>query len=568
MFSENVFYLGSPISVYDNFTDFLKNAFHRVNSFTNCNDFTGAIECFLSDTNTIDVYPIILFVEYPFLNEIGTYISSRLDDTQYILVSFYCEEQVSIGYFGNIFDFVYTVKFNNQLLIDRLANEINNKRNLLFLTCKIKEYYEISKVLSAEKDTGKLLEKIIESSIKLTSSDAATIYLVIDKNSYNWTSIKDNNYEDKLLKFIVSRNMSIAIDLEAHTSAITKESIFGYSVITGKPIRIDDAYKLDSSCEYSHNNYFDLRTGYVTKSILTIPMKNLRGNIIGVIQLINKKNDQSLKIDYKNPDSINNIIPYTYADELIISSLTGYSAVLLESSLSCSNMQNLLNSLKKQNNELDILSKRILRANAEERNRIVRDIHDGPSQSLANILLKLELARKHFENNMLKEGLDELNLVKENIKRTSKEIRTALYDLKPSYLEDGLAKALENRLRVLEENTGLKVNFNFSGDDSNIEQYIAYSLYRMVQETLTNIEKHAKANVVNVDLRVYENGVSIQITDDGLGFDINTQADKHKTINGGFGLSGLKERVELLKGRFDIQSTPGNGTSLIIYIPL
>ena len=90
----------------------------------------------------------------------------------------------------------------------------------------------------------------------------------------------------------------------------------------------------------------------------------------------------------------------------------------------------------------------------------------------------------------------------------------------------------------------------------------------MVQETLTNIQKHAQANEVTVDLRIYENGVSIQITDNGIGFDIKTQANKHKTINSCFGLWGLKERVEILKGRFDMHSEPGKGTDLIIYIPL
>ena len=568
MLSENVFYLGSSISNYDDFIGFLKNTFYQINCSTHCDDFIRTLESFLSDTHAVDANPMVLFVESPSLSEISTFLSSRLEASNYILVGFYNEDQSYIGNFGNIFDFVNTVKLNQQFLINKLTNEINNRKKILSLKYEVREFYEIGKCLSSQKDTVKLLEMIITSSLRLTSSDAATIYLVIDKDSYNWTSIKGSNYEDKLLKFIISRNTSIDIDLEAHTSTITKDSIFGYSVITGEPLRIDDAYKLDSNVEYRHNNSFDLRTGYVTKSILTIPMKDHENNILGVIQLINKKKNETEKIDYKNPSGIYSIIPYTYSDELIMSSLAGQAAVVLENNLLYNNMQILLENLKKQNIELDILGKRILKAHEEERKRIAREIHDGPAQAVVNLSLKLELARKYFQNDMTERGFQELNALNTNVKSTSKEIRAILYDLKPSYLDDGLTKALENRLHILEENTGLNVNFVVSGDDSTIEHYIVYALYRMVQETLTNIQKHAQANNVTVDLRIYENGISIQITDDGIGFDVKTQSKKHQTINGGFGLSGLKERVELLKGRFDLHSTPGKGTDIIIYIPL
>ncbi|WP_010245762.1 GAF domain-containing sensor histidine kinase [Acetivibrio cellulolyticus] len=568
MLSENVFFLSSSSSVYDNFIGFLKNTFYK---FTIINDSTtliNSLENYLSKYSPVDTGPLIMFVEYPFLAEMSPYLNNNLDNLSYVLIGFDSEDQSSIGNFGNIFDFVNTGKLNEKFLTNKLSNEIHNRKSITQLKYEVREFYEIGKSLSSEKDTVKLLEMIIASSIKLTSSDAGTIYLVIDKNSYNWTSIKDQNYKDKLLKFVISRNTSIDIDLETFTSPITKDSIFGYSVITGKPLRIDDAYKLDSTVEYHHNNSFDLRTGYVTRSILTIPMKDHENNILGVIQLINKKKNENEKIDYKNEASLSNIITYDFSDEHIMSSLAGQAAVVLENNLLYSNMKLLLDNLKKQNAELDILSKRILKAHEEERKRIAREIHDGPAQAVVNLSLKLELAKKYLQNDMPEEGFKELNFLNASIKSTSKEIRTILYDLKPSYLDDGLVKALENRLAMFKESTGLNVNFIVSGDDSTIEYYIVYSLYRMVQETLTNIQKHAKATNVIVDFRVYGNGISIHITDDGVGFDMETQSKKHQTLNGGFGLAGLKERVELLKGRFDINSAPAQGTSIMIYIPM
>lgn len=567
MLNEKVFIVSSSSSVYEDFFSFLENTFSNATLYDNIQNLTKDLES-LNSNSTSNSCPLVLFVEYSLLSELCPYLDNNMDNSSYILIGFDNETRDSIANFGNIFDFVNTGMLNGKFLINKLSNEIYTKRNIHFLKYELKEFYEIGKSLSYEKDTFKLLKMIIISSINLTSSDAGTIYLVIDKHSYNWTSIKDNNYEDKLLKFVISKNMSMDIDLEAHTSPVSKDSIFGYSIITGKPLRIDDAYNLDPYVEYTHNNSFDLKTGYITKSILSIPMKDHENNILGVIQLINKKKNKNEKIDYSDSNSLNNIIAYDSSDELIMSSLAGQAAVVLENNLLYSDMQVLLDNLQNQNVELDILRKRILKAHEEERKRIARDIHDGPAQTVANLSLQLELARKYYNSGMTEKGLEELDSLNCCIKETSKEIRSILYDLKPSYLEEGLIKALQNRLAIFEESTGLHVDFNVTGDDKQIDYYIVYAFYRMVQETLTNIQKHAHATNVLVDFRIYDNSVSIQITDDGVGFDIETQLKKHNTIYGGFGLNGLKERVEMLKGRFDLQSAPGQGTSLIIYIPL
>lgn len=569
MLSENVFSLSSVNSVYDNFITFQKNTFSNLLIFNNSAAFVDEIVSYQTKASSTDAVPLILFVEYTFLSEISTYLNNKNTNLNYILIGFDHEDQDSIGNFGNLFDFVNTRKFDEKFLINKITNEVNNRKKISTLKYELREFYEIGKSLSSEKDTVKLLEMIISSSIKLTSSDAGTIYLVIDKNTYNWTSVKDGDYNDKLLKFVISKNLSINIDLETYTSPITKDSIFGYSVLTGSPVRIEDAYKLDSTVEYRHNNYFDLYTGYITKSILTIPMKDHENNILGVIQLLNKKKNENEKIDYTNAESLNDIIPYNYSDEVIMSSLAGQAAVVLENNLLYTNTSILLDNLKKQNLELDILGKRILKAHEEERKRIAREIHDGPAQAIVNLSLRLELARKYLLDDSLEKGLHELDSIYANIKSTSKEIRTILYDLKPSYLENGLIKALENRLIIFEEASDLKVNFTFSGSDSAIEYYIASALYRIVQEALTNIQKHAHASNVIVDLRIYGNGVSIQINDDGIGFDAEDgHSKKQQSLTGGFGLSGLKERVELLKGRFDLQTAPGQGTNIMIYIPL
>lgn len=568
MLDENVFLLfKSDVSKYDKFISLLKSNFNNVTVL--CKEDLLADDPKILLPDSCGETPLnLIFAEFPLLDDAIAFLNRHMSTLNYILTVFYSEDAGTLGRQENVFDFINTSLFDEDFYLSRLSNEIANKKKICSLNYEVKKLYEIGKSLSYEKDTVKLLDLIISSSMNLTSSDAGTIYLVIDKQTYNWTSVKSNNYEDKILKFVIAKNTSMKVDLETFTSPITRQSIFGYSVITGETVRIDNAYNLDKELDYKHNNSFDVHTGYITKSILSIPMKDHENNILGVIQLINKKKNKSEIIDYSKPDQLNNIIAYDYSDELIMNSLAGQAAVVLENNLLYRDMQNLLDSYKEQNSELKTLSRKIMNAHEEERKRIARDIHDGPAQSLVNLSLKIELAKKYLQNEMHEKAVEEIDTLNAAIKSTSKEIRTILYDLKPSYLEMGIFAALENRFKLFEENTGIKVNFITSGDDSNIEFYLSSTLYRMVQESLTNIHKHARAQNVNVTFSIDDKRLVVVVEDDGVGFDLDAARAKNPSLKGGFGLEGLMERAEIIRGKVDIKSSPGNGTSITISIPL
>ena len=221
-----------------------------------------------------------------------------------------------------------------------------------------------------------------------------------------------------------------------------------------------------------------------------------------------------------------------------MNSLAGHAAVALENNLLYREMRNLLDGYKSQNSELEALSKKILIAHEEERKRIAREIHDGPAQSVVNLSLRVELAKKLLQSSMYEKCVDELNSLNGAIKSTTTEIRTLLYDLKPSYLDAGIITALENRFSSFEESSGVKVTFNFTGNESKIEYYLASTLYRMIQESLSNIYKHAKAKNVTVSFSITDNMVYVNITDDGFGFDVDEQSKKSQDLKGGFGLGG------------------------------
>jgi signal transduction histidine kinase len=434
---------------------------------------------------------------------------------------------------------------------------------------EVANFYEIGKSLSSEKDTMKLFEMIIDSSIALTASDAGTIYLIVDKEKGNWSCIQNNSYEDKLLKFVIAKNTSIPVKLESSISPITPDSIFGYTVISGHSLKINDAYDIGNDVCYQHNHSYDIATGYKTKSILSIPMKDHNNNTMGVIQLINKKKSKDKKIDYTDPNALETVIPYDYQDDLIMNSLAGQAAVALENNMLYRDMNNLLEEYKQQNNQLIYLSKKILKAHEDERKRIAREIHDGPAQSVANLTLKSEICKKYLQRKDYLTLANELDTLSINARSSVKEIRSIIYDLKPSYLEEGLIYSLKNRLDVFEENTGIVVTFNSSGDDSKIEYYLTSTIYHIVQESLNNIQKHAHAQNVNIKLSILESQIIFSIVDDGRGFDTSKSVNKNNPrIEGGFGLEGMYERVELIRGNISINSKLGKGTQITVKVPL
>lgn len=567
MLKEKVYFLANDKSLYNDFYNSLKNNFEQVNFYFEKKKLTQNISDLLLSDKFENNNLFILFIEYPYLLYISDFLSKNINESNYIVVGFYHQ---NISIYSNIFEFINTnsKEFDKDFFFNKLNNEVINKNRISLLQFEVKQYYEIGKSLSTEKDTFKLLDMIIDSSMELTSSDAGTIYLVIDENTNSLSSLSQDSYDGKILKFAIAKNKSIEINLEATTSKLTKESIFGYSVITGKSLKIDDAYNISPDLSYRHNQNFDYKTGYITKSILSIPMKDNNNNVIGVIQLINKKKNKNTKINFSNEDSINNIIPYHHSDELIMNSLASQAAVALSNNLLYNDMQSLLIDYKEQNKHLSLISRKLLKAHEDERRRIAREIHDGAAQNCSNSSIRLEICKKLFKSDNYDKLEHELGVLGNSIKDTLKEIRTIIYDLKPSYLEDGLISSVKNHIAIFKETTGLNIDFNHSGNDDLVEYYLTSTLYRIIQESLSNINKHAFASEVNISINITNKNISLIISDNGKGFDINKIDNGKKSLKGGFGLEGIKERVHLVKGDIKIQSEIGNGTKIIIEIPL
>jgi PAS domain S-box-containing protein len=211
--------------------------------------------------------------------------------------------------------------------------------------------------------------------------------------------------------------------------------------------------------------------------------------------------------------------------------------------------------------ELRRLAAHIEVAREEERTRIARELHDELGGALTSLKLEMRKLQDQATVPAVRDGLGQLGVY---VSDTINRVRRIATDLRPSVLDDlGLVSALEWQVAELARRTGLSCAFQASADDLDLPADMATALFRLVQEALTNVVRHAQASSVQVELRHGDGLLELAVTDDGRGI---TPGDLSKSSS--LGLLGMRERVYLLSGEMDIQGTPGQGTSVRIRVPL
>jgi signal transduction histidine kinase len=203
--------------------------------------------------------------------------------------------------------------------------------------------------------------------------------------------------------------------------------------------------------------------------------------------------------------------------------------------------------------------RRVVDAQELERRRLSRELHDETGQALTSILLGLKALDETLEGDESRAATAQL---RELVVATLQDVRRLAVELRPSALDDfGLVPALENLAQTFGEQTGITVDLGVALGDERLPSEVETALYRIVQESLTNVVKHAHAKRVSIALTKMHGSVKAVIEDDGQGFDPGG-------TDGGFGLVGMNERLALLGGRLRIESRPGAGTTIAVDVPL
>ena len=200
----------------------------------------------------------------------------------------------------------------------------------------------------------------------------------------------------------------------------------------------------------------------------------------------------------------------------------------------------------------------------EERANLSREIHDELGQQLTVLKMDVSWLNQNLgitaEDILKRKMRDLMNLLDETVR----SVRRIASDLRPSLLDDlGLTAALEWQLEEFEKRSGIKTTFIESGDQPSLPDSVSIGLFRIFQESLTNVARHADAKNLKVSLERRNNSFILNVTDDGIGFDKHEIADK-RTL----GLLGMRERTAIIGGTYNIISSPDKGTTILVTVPL
>jgi two-component system sensor histidine kinase UhpB len=206
-----------------------------------------------------------------------------------------------------------------------------------------------------------------------------------------------------------------------------------------------------------------------------------------------------------------------------------------------------------------------MRAQEEERRRLARDLHDEVNQALTAILLRLEALAQETPP----EREPEVAELKRLVNQAMDGLLNLARQLRPSALDDhGLVPAVETQLKRFSSRTGIEVRLDTRGEPDELPEVVQTAIYRVAQEALTNVTRHAGATVVELDLGEHEGAAELRVRDDGDGFDPAVVARAAaEEATGGLGLVGMAERARLVGGELDVRSAPGGGTSITLRVP-
>jgi two-component system sensor histidine kinase DegS len=210
---------------------------------------------------------------------------------------------------------------------------------------------------------------------------------------------------------------------------------------------------------------------------------------------------------------------------------------------------------------------RIIEAQEQERQRLVRQLHDGPAQSLTNLILQAEICERLFDSDSSR-ARSELASLKNAVTSTFQKVRDFMFDLRPMMLDDlGLIPTLKRYVGNFAEKSGIATTLSITGNEQRADPYREVATFRVIQELLTNARLHSHASRIQVTFDINNDMIRATVEDNGSGFDpkeVFAATGQRKTI----GLPTQRERLEMLGGKLIVDSSAGRGTKVTVEMPV
>jgi two-component system, NarL family, sensor kinase len=274
-------------------------------------------------------------------------------------------------------------------------------------------------------------------------------------------------------------------------------------------------------------------------SLVSVPIITRLGALVGVLNVHTRLRRE-----------------FTGADVQLLQSIAGLIAGAMDNA-------RLHRRLAEREEALERFTERMVRMQELDRRRLAGEIHDGIGQRIVSLSFYLSAAADLVGTNVALAG-EQIDKAQQLAAAALDEVSAAMTGLRPSVLDDlGLAASLESLAHASPE---LDVDVQVCADE--LPEHLETALYRIAQESLQNVVKHASAQNVEIRLKVSSGTVLLEVSDDGVGFDPASVPESESPGSGGYGLSGMLQRAELLGGRLEVDSAPGRGSTLRVRVPL
>jgi signal transduction histidine kinase len=371
---------------------------------------------------------------------------------------------------------------------------------------------DVSRTVTSELILEKLLRKIVHAAVEVL--DASTGSLLI------WDPATD-----ELVFTVAEKGMGKPLELQRMPA---DKGIAGWVFTRCEPLIVGDA-------QQDPRFFGEVDEDFHTTSLIAVPLMTPTEKI-GVIEVLNKRSGEHF--DQQDLD--------------LLSALAGQAAIAI------------VNARLYQ--ELEDEKNRILAVENEAQKRLARDLHDGPAQTLAAIIMSIEFIQALLQRDPAQVPR-ELEILQQIATRALDQVRNALFELRPVILETwGLKAALESYVERLRTTEDMAIHLDVRGLDERLPDKLEHICFAIVQEAIGNIKKHAEAEQVWIGVERRAKDLVLGVRDDGKGFDVIAVKDQYGQ-RGSLGLLNMQERADLVNGQLTIESSPGHGTLVSLIVP-